>query len=106
MRAIHVLRPPALRADGGHFAGQLARAAHDEHIAFAIGTKRIAPLWRLLAGIADGDWRDAIGMQGAQVTRRRCRIRKLVMRRRRQSSSASCSDAEPCPSGARSGGQS
>ena len=42
----------AMRADAGYFAGQLARAAHDEKIGFAIGAKRIAPLWRLLAGIA------------------------------------------------------
>jgi hypothetical protein len=33
-----------MRADAGYFAGQLARAAHDAHIAFAIGAKRIAPL--------------------------------------------------------------
>jgi hypothetical protein len=57
----------AMRADAGYFAGQLARAAHDAHIGFAIGAKRIAPLWRLLAGIADDDWHDAIGMDGAQV---------------------------------------
>ena len=57
----------ALRADAGYFAGQLARAAHEERIAFAIGAKRIAPLWRLLAGIADDDWHDAIEMDGAQV---------------------------------------
>ena len=57
----------AMRADAGHFAGALARAAHDEHIAFAIGAKRIAPLWRLLAGIAEEAWRDAIDMDGAQV---------------------------------------
>jgi Transposase DDE domain group 1 len=57
----------AMRADAGYFAGQLARAAHDEHIAFAIGAKRIAPLWRLLAGIAEEDWHDAIDMGGAQV---------------------------------------
>jgi hypothetical protein len=57
----------AVRADAGYFAGQLARAAHDERIAFAIGAKRIAPLWRLLSGIAEGDWRDAIGMDNAQV---------------------------------------
>ena len=36
-------------------------------IGFAIGAKRIAPLWRLLAGIADDDWHDAIDMDGAQV---------------------------------------
>jgi hypothetical protein len=57
----------ALRADAGYFAGQLARAAHDERIAFAIGAKRIAPLWRLLDGIAEDDWTDAIDMDGAQV---------------------------------------
>jgi len=57
----------ALRADAGYFAGQLARAAHDEQIAFAIGAKRIAPLWRLLAGLAGDAWHDAIEMDGAQV---------------------------------------
>jgi hypothetical protein len=57
----------ALRADAGYFAGQLARAAHGEHISFAIGAKRIAPLWRLLAGIAEDDWHDAIDMDNAQV---------------------------------------
>jgi len=58
----------ALRAGAGYFAGALARAAHDEHICFAIGARRIAPLWRLLDGIAEDDWRDAIDMDGAQVT--------------------------------------
>ena len=57
----------AMRADAGYFAGQLARAAHEERIAFAIGAKRIAPLWRLLAGIGEDDWRDAIEMDHAQV---------------------------------------
>ena len=57
----------AMRADAGYFAGQLARAAHDAHIAFAIGAKRIAPLWRLLSGIGEDDWTDAIDMDGAQV---------------------------------------
>ena len=57
----------AMRADAGYFAGQLARAAHDEGIAFAIGAKRIAPLWRLLDGISEDDWRDAIDMEHAQV---------------------------------------
>jgi hypothetical protein len=56
-----------LRADAGYFAGQLARAAHDAKITFAIGAKRIAPLWRLLAGVAEEDWHDATGMNGAQV---------------------------------------
>jgi Transposase DDE domain group 1 len=57
----------AMRADAGYFAGQLARAAHDAHIGFAIGAKRIAPLWRLLAGLAEQDWHDAIEMDNAQV---------------------------------------
>jgi hypothetical protein len=56
-----------MRADAGYFAGQLARAAHDAKIAFAIGARRIAPLWRLLADLADGDWHDAIEMDNAQV---------------------------------------
>src|ERR1019366_10044571 len=43
----------AARADAGYFAGQVARAAHDEHIAFAIGAKRIAPLWRVAAASAE-----------------------------------------------------
>jgi Transposase DDE domain group 1 len=57
----------ALRADAGYFAGALARAAHEEKIAFAIGAKRIAPLWRLLAGIPEDAWHDAIEMDNAQV---------------------------------------
>ena len=58
----------ALRADAGYFAGQLARAAHEARIGFVrIGAKRIAPLWRLLVGLADGDWHDAIDMDNAQI---------------------------------------
>jgi Transposase DDE domain group 1 len=57
----------AMRADAGYFAGQLPRAAHDAHISFAIGAKRIAPLWRLLAGLADDAWHDTIDMDNAQV---------------------------------------
>jgi len=57
----------AVRADAGYFAGALARAARDEGISFAIGAKRIAPLWQLLPGIGDDDWHDAIDMQSAQV---------------------------------------
>ena len=48
-------------------AGAAARAVHDAHLSFAIGAKRIAPLWRLLAGIAEDDWHDATGMGNAQV---------------------------------------
>jgi hypothetical protein len=53
---------------GGYFAGELARAAHFAGVQFAIGAKRIAPLWRILGGVAEGDWVEATGMPGAQVT--------------------------------------
>jgi hypothetical protein len=56
-----------MRADAGYFAGQLARAALFSDIEFAIGARRIAPLWRLLDGINESDWTDAIDMPGAQV---------------------------------------
>ena len=56
-----------LRADAGYFAGQLARAALFADIEFAIGARRIAPLWRLLDGVAEADWTDAIDMPAAQV---------------------------------------
>ena len=57
-----------MRADGGYFAGALARAALASDIEFAIGAHRIAPLWATLAGIAETDWVDAIDMPNAQVT--------------------------------------
>jgi len=56
-----------LRADAGYFAGQLARAALFADIQFAIGARRIAPLWRLLDGLTEGDWTDALDMPAAQV---------------------------------------
>jgi hypothetical protein len=56
-----------LRADAGYFAGTLARAAHLAGAEFAIGAKRIAPLWRLLHGLAEPEWTDALDMPGAQV---------------------------------------
>jgi Transposase DDE domain group 1 len=56
-----------LRADGGYFAVDLAVAAHREGVGFAIGAKRIAPVWQALAGISETDWTDAIDMPGAQV---------------------------------------
>jgi hypothetical protein len=56
-----------MRADAGYFAGQLARAALFADIEFAIGARRIAPLWRMLDGIAETDWTDAIDMPAAQV---------------------------------------
>ena len=56
-----------LRADAGYFAGQLARAALFADIEFAIGARRIAPLWRILDGISEADWTDAVDMPAAQV---------------------------------------
>ena len=72
-RALAALPPRARAGPGGDARRRrvlrraLARAAHDARISFAIGAKRIAPLWRLLAGIAEDDWHDAIEMDGAQV---------------------------------------
>jgi Transposase DDE domain group 1 len=60
-------RKIALRADAGYFAGELARAAAKEDMAFAIGAKRIASMWTALQAIPDGAWRDATGMDDAQV---------------------------------------
>jgi hypothetical protein len=73
-RALVALPAPAragkirLRADAGYFAGELARAALLAEVEFAIGAKRIAPLWRILDGLAETAWTDAIDMTGAQVT--------------------------------------
>lgn len=61
------VRRVALRADAGYFAVDLAVAAHREGIEFAIGAKRIAPLWAALAGIDETGWTEAIDMPGAQV---------------------------------------
>jgi hypothetical protein len=72
-RALGALPPAAragrvrTRADAGYFAGELARAAHSEQIGFAIGAKRIAPLWRMLDTVAEGGWVDAVDMPAAQV---------------------------------------
>ncbi len=57
----------AVRTDAGYFAGDLARAARAEHVSFAIGAKRIAPLWRLLDGVDEAEWTRARGMPAAQV---------------------------------------
>ena len=70
-RALAALPPAArggrvrMRADAGYFAGELARAAHAENVGFAIGGKRIAPLWRMLDGITKADWVEAVDMPGA-----------------------------------------
>jgi hypothetical protein len=56
-----------LRADAGYFAGELARAALFAEVEFAIGARRIAPLWRILDGVTDDAWTDAIDMTNAQV---------------------------------------
>jgi hypothetical protein len=55
------------RADAGYFAGELARAALLAGVAFAIGARRIAPLWRILDGIDADAWTDAIDMPTAQA---------------------------------------
>ena len=54
----------AASIDAGYFARQVARAAHDEHICFAIGARRIAQM-RRRPGISDDDWTDVIDMDSA-----------------------------------------
>jgi Transposase DDE domain group 1 len=72
-RALAALPAPAragkirLRADAGYFAGQLARAALFARVEFAIGARRIAPLWRMLDGVTETAWTEAIDMPNAQV---------------------------------------
>ena len=72
-RALVALPSPAragqvrLRADAGYFAGELARAAHLAGVGFAIGARRIAPLWRIFDGLGEGDWVTATEMDGAQI---------------------------------------
>jgi hypothetical protein len=56
-----------LRADAGYFAGQLARAAMFAEVEFAIGARRIGPLWRVLDSVSADAWTDAVDMTGAQV---------------------------------------
>jgi hypothetical protein len=60
-------RKIALRAGAGYFAGDLARAAAAAGMDFAIGAKRIGSMWKALAGIGEDAWRDAAGMEDAQV---------------------------------------
>jgi hypothetical protein len=72
-RALAALPAPAragrirLCADAGYYAGELARAALLAQVEFAMGARRIAPLWRILDGVAETDWTDAIDMTNAQV---------------------------------------
>jgi len=61
-------RKIALRADAGYFAGELARAAAAQDMAFAIGARRISSMWKALGAVPEDAWRDATGMEGAQVT--------------------------------------
>lgn len=57
----------AVRVDAGYFAGDLARECLAQGVHFAIGAKRIAPLWRCLSGIDDDAWVPAIGMDDTEV---------------------------------------
>ena len=69
-----------LRVDAGYFAGELARVAFLEGVEFAIGAKRIAPLWRLLDGRGRLDRRDR---HDRRPGRRRGLPAGLVARRHR-----------------------
>jgi hypothetical protein len=52
----------AVRVDAGYFAGELALECLWQGVKFAIGAKRIAPLWAELKLIPDDGWTAAIGL--------------------------------------------
>ncbi|MDL4775208.1 transposase [Actinomadura xylanilytica] len=62
----HRARP---RVDTGHFAGELALECLAQDVRFAIGAKRIKPLWAHAAQISDDAWTPAIGLddEGREV---------------------------------------
>jgi hypothetical protein len=51
-----------VRVDAGYFAGELALECLAQGVRFAIGAKRIKPLWAEAAKIPDGAWTPAIGL--------------------------------------------
>jgi hypothetical protein len=56
-----------VRADAGYFTAELAHAAVDAGVDFAIAAKRNSAMWRAFAGINEADWVAADRMNGAQV---------------------------------------
>ena len=58
---------PAADLMGGNDDPRSHPAGLFEGVEFAIGAKRIAPLWRSLSGIAETDWVDAVDTHAAQV---------------------------------------
>jgi hypothetical protein len=52
----------AVRVDAGYFAGELALECLFRGVKYAIGAKRIAPLWQATKLIADDAWTPAIGL--------------------------------------------
>jgi hypothetical protein len=53
-----------LRGDAGYFAGELAVECLLKGVRFAIGAKRIKPLWAAAARIGQDAWTPAIGLDG------------------------------------------
>lgn len=51
-----------VRVDAGYFAGELARECLGKGVRFAIGAKRIKPLWAQAAKIPEDAWTPAIGL--------------------------------------------
>jgi hypothetical protein len=58
---------PRVRADAGYFTADLAHAADEAGCDYAIAAKRNPALRRAYAGIGEGEWVDADGMEHAQV---------------------------------------
>jgi len=58
---------PAVRADAGYFAAELAHTAVGLGCDFAVAAKRNPAMWRAAAAIGEQDWSPANRMTGAQV---------------------------------------
>ncbi len=67
LKAAGVTTRPRVRGDVGYFAADIAWAAVEGGCDFSLGVTRNPAAWRAAAAIADGAWRKAKRMKGAQV---------------------------------------
>lgn len=67
LRAAGITRRPKARGDAGYFSATIAHGLLELDCDFAIGVRRNRAVWRLLDGISESDWTQAIDMPGAQV---------------------------------------
>jgi hypothetical protein len=67
LRAAGVTARPKIRGDVGYFAKDIAWAAVEAGCDFSLGVTRNPAVWRAATAIADGAWKKAKRMRGAQV---------------------------------------